>query len=56
MEEDRRAVKGARHGARQGTLTKHLAGKVGAPPAFTCENVLHLVIQFIAVNDQVSTH
>lgn len=53
MEEERR---GGVKGARQGTLTQHLVGKPSAPPVFTRENVLHLVTQFVAIDDQASTH
>jgi len=31
-------------------------GKPAGPIVYTCENVLHVVTQFIAVDDQVSTH
>ena len=54
MEEEKRGV--TRNGGTQETLTQHLIGKASAPPVFTCENVLHVVTQFFAVDDQASTH
>lgn len=43
--------KGVKRG-KQGTLDK-LMKKSEAPVVFTCENALHLVTQFVAVDDQV---
>ena len=31
-------------------------GQPAGPIVYTCENVLHVVTQFVAVDDQVSTH
>jgi len=42
-------------GERQGML-KGFFGKSIEPVVFTQENILHIVTQFIAVDDQVSTH
>jgi hypothetical protein len=54
MEEEKRGVKKGR----QGTLS-HLIGKANTPVAplvFARENLLHVVTQFVAVDDQASTH
>ena len=40
---------------KQGTLDG-LMGKEVGPTVYTCENTLHAVTQFVAVDNQVSTH
>jgi hypothetical protein len=53
MQDDKAGVKAER----QGTLDVLLKNqKQKEPLVFTCENVLHLVTQFVAVDDQVNTH
>ena len=40
---------------KQGTLDGFMGKQVG-PTVYTHKNTLHAVTQFVAVNDQVSTH
>jgi hypothetical protein len=40
---------------KQGTLDEFMGKEVG-PVVYTCEITLHAVTQFVAVDDQVSTH
>ena len=51
MEDERRGKKVGRQGTLDGFV-----GKQAGPIVYTRENVLHAVTQFVAVDDQASTH
>jgi hypothetical protein len=51
MEDERMGKKAGRQETLDGFV-----GKAAGPIAYTRENVLHVVTQFVAVDDQVSTH
>jgi hypothetical protein len=51
----RQMEEGKRGAMVQGTLSQFI-GKPSAPSVFTREEVLHVVTQFVAVDDQASTY
>jgi hypothetical protein len=53
MQDEKRGVKAERQGTLDGLLRKPSDSE---PLVFTRENVLHVVTQFVAVDDQVNTH